>query len=51
MNASFEVQPVAAPVAAAHPHVERVALPVAPHRDFVRYLETKRDKMGHLVGV
>ena len=30
--------------------VERVALPVARHREFERYLETKRDKMGHLIG-
>ena len=31
--------------------VERVALPVVRHDEFERYLETKRDKMGHLVGV
>ncbi len=31
--------------------VERVALRVDPHEGFARYLATKRDKMGHLVGV
>jgi 3,4-dihydroxy 2-butanone 4-phosphate synthase/GTP cyclohydrolase II len=30
--------------------VERVVLPVAPHEGFARYLETKREKLGHLVG-
>jgi 3,4-dihydroxy 2-butanone 4-phosphate synthase/GTP cyclohydrolase II len=30
--------------------VERVVLPIARHDEFERYLETKRDKMGHLIG-
>ena len=30
---------------------ERVALRVAPHDGFTRYLETKREKLGHLIGL
>ncbi len=29
--------------------VERVALEVEPHDGFAQYLETKREKMGHLI--
>jgi GTP cyclohydrolase II len=31
--------------------IERVRLEVEPHDSFARYLETKKEKMGHLVSV
>ena len=31
--------------------VERVSLPIEPHDGFARYLQTKKERMGHLVNV